>query len=349
MLKLSNRRLEIVKANLNCMPNFKYYFGGAWFDKQINAKYHHPILFLLFDKEESSELADKLKILESKCDKFKRIIKKLKSDKDFNNFYSTLTEIDVISYYYKYYDKLLLEYEPSVKGGKKLDFKMNINGTDHFFEILTIFPDAEEEKYSDIRAEICQELEDLNLPYIIIIGMKNGFKKTYIRGFVDFIKAKIEKGNKKGLKINFYKNSELVADFRYYESDNDMCIVNSCGPPAFINPHGRLKEKVLTKCIEQIPNNQNNIVVVNLYYVLNIFLVIEQSLGELGIRIDKIDDLKDEYHRVPNGIFDYNDSSHILMIIAFINNDYEKQRRFYLNHKMNNLAKEKLIKTLNNF
>lgn len=346
MLKLSNDKLRIVENNLDDLNQFKSYFGKKWFHKEMNTDNgHHPILFLLFDKKTASDLIDKLKILESRCDKFRSIIRKLKYDRDFNNFYSTLTEIDVISYYYQGYNSNLLEYEPPVQSGKKLDLRMSIDGEDYFFEILTVFQDSEQEKYSYIREKITQELEGINLPFIINLRIREGFKKEHITNFVNFIENTIKEEKPNNLKYEFYNDNKLVADFRYYKYDGNVCIVNSFGPSSFINPHGRLRAKVLKKAIEQIPNNQNNIVVVNLSYVLNIFIVMEQALGELGIQIDENDNLNDKYYRIQNGIFDYKDSSHISMIIAYINNDYN-QRRFYLNHKLDDSGKEKLLKII---
>lgn len=348
MLKLSKVRLGVIKANLDALHQFKTYFGEKWFDREMNAdNSHHPILFSLGSEKMASDLLVKLKILESRCDKFRSIIRKLKSDRDFNNFNSTLTEIDVISYYYQIYKPNLLEYEPSVQSGKKLDLKMNIDNEDYFFEILTVFEDSEQESYTYIRDKLTQELEDSDLPFIINLGIKKGFKNEFITEFVDFIKETIKQGKQGNLKFEFYKDHILVAEFRYYEYDGDVCIVNSFGPSRFINPHGRLKAKVLNKAIKQIPKYQNNIVVVNLSYVLNVFIVMEQALGELGIRIG-VDNLNDKYYRISNGIFDYKDNSHICMIIAYINNDYS-QRRFYLNHKLDNLIKEKFIKKFDFF
>ena len=349
MLKLSNVRLEIVKANLNELSQFKTYFGEKWLDKEMNAyNNHHPILFLLYNKKMASDLIAKLEHLESKCDKFKRIIQKLKSDKDFNNFNSTLTEIEVISHYYMRYKPNLLEYEPSVQNGKKLDLRMNINNESYFFEILTVFEDSEQENYANIRDKLMLELEDSNLPFIISLEIKKGFKKEFITEFVDFINETIKQEKQSNLKFEFYKEGNSVANFRYNKYGGDVCIVTSFGPSSFINPHGRLRAKVLKKAIEQIPYSQNNIVVVNLSYVLNVFMVIEQALGELGIKINENSNLNDKYYRIPNGIFDYTDSSHISMIIAYINNDYN-QRRFYLNHKLDNLNQKKLVKKFDFF
>jgi len=349
-MKLSNEKLKIIKDNLNNLPQFKSYFSEKWLDKQLNLdEIHHPLFVILSDKNSSSKLVNNLKILKSNCYRYKRIIKKLKADKNHNNFFSTLTEIDVISYYYQQNnDQISLEYEPSVPGGKKLDLKMNIKGIDYFFEILTVFEDAKLENYSNLKEKIREELENINLPVTINFMIKKSFEKEYVTTFINFMKETIKKDDKTNSKFDFYENNEIVANFRYLKSDTNKCIANGFGPPTFSNPHGRTKEKILKKAIEQIPHNQNNIIVVNLSHVLNTFIVIEEALCELGIKIDQ-NNLKETYHRVQNGIFDYKNSSHIAMIIAYINSDYKNYRRFYFNYNVDYFRKVNFTKNLKYF
>jgi hypothetical protein len=81
------------------------------------------------------------------------MIRKLKSDKA--NFFPNLSEIDVVSYYYRNHDQENLEYEPSVEGGKNLDLMLKgKKDVKYYFEIFTVFEDAIQQKHRDIMGDI---------------------------------------------------------------------------------------------------------------------------------------------------------------------------------------------------
>lgn len=298
--------IKIINKNINRSRDIVSFFGENWLNKQIytEEKDYHPIIVVLSDLDLINKLVDDLKVLYTKCKKFPRIIKKLKKDKA--NFFSNLSEVDVVSYYYQKYDPENLEYEPSVEGGKNLDLLLKKNGVKYYFEIFTVFEDVIQQKHRDIMSDIDLTIRKLNLPYIINYKITGDFKSSYIPEFIDFVKNSLNKKNLNIDSIIFYKEGIVVAEFSI-KPTLVRGVSNSFGPARFINPIGRIKIKILDKSNEQIPENQNNILVINLSYGFPIFLALEQALNSI------------EYPK------------NITVIIAYIRNDYKNQKRIYPN------------------
>lgn len=301
--------------------NIQSLFGAKWLSDIINYdKKYHPIMVPLSDSIESSKLSKNLRVIENKCNKFSHIIKKIKNEKDDFNFFSKLSEIEVAAYYYRKYESNQVEYEPSVKGGKNLDLKLNINDEVYFFEIFTVFKDAEQTRFEKINLEIKEILEQIQMPFIINFMIKTGFKKSYISDFAEFIANTIDVNKDQENNVNsfkFYKFNKEVAKFRYYHSKTQFIVANYVGPSKFVNPSERIAERILKKSREQIPKNQKNIIVVNLSYVLPVFLVMD-PVNKFG------------------------DSNNISMAIAYLNNDYS-QKKFYPNPNLNNKTIKRMI------
>ncbi|KYC44839.1 MAG: hypothetical protein APG12_01545 [Candidatus Methanofastidiosum methylothiophilum] len=320
MTTLPLEYIKIINENISKSESIINFFGEDWLNKQIytEEKDYHPIIVVLSDLEEINKLTSNLEVLKKKCSKFPRMIRKLKSDKA--NFFPNLSEIDVVSYYYRNHDQENLEYEPSVEGGKNLDLMLKgKKDVKYYFEIFTVFEDAIQQKHRDIMGDIGLAIGKLNLPYVINFRITEDFKSSYIPDFIDFVKDSLNRNNLNIDQIKFYKDGTEVAEFNIKPSAI-RGVTNSFGPPRFINPIERIKKKILDKSNEQIPDNQNSILVINLSYgVPIIFLAVKEALKLI------------EY------------PENITIIIAYFGNNYENNKKCYPNPNLNKPALNDII------
>ena len=141
MAQISPEQLEKAKKTVENNPRIIGYFGEEWINEHLTIADRgskHPIFWILVDEPRCSKILKNLNVLKEKCNKFQKLIDKLKSGYDELNFHAILTEVEVLAYYYqKESDKFIIEYEPS--GTKGPDCKISIEGVDYYLEILNIF------------------------------------------------------------------------------------------------------------------------------------------------------------------------------------------------------------------
>lgn len=181
------------------------------------------------------------------------------------------------------------------------------NGFKYYFEIFTVLEDAKNTNFRDIAEEIRLKLLKLYLPYDINLKIKENFNRSHVSDFLVFIQESLQMNTGNQYTYKFYKECNEVAEFRYIKSKSAIGSVNAVGPSNFINAHGRVKNRILDKINEQIPLNNNNILIINLSYVMPLFFVIEEALKLI------------EY------------PENILLIIAYVGNDYKNNKKLYPN------------------
>ena len=88
----------------------------------------HPLFWYLHENDNAEKLCKNLIILEKECSKFDRVLKKI-HEQDRTLFYSYISEVDIIAYYYsKSPSGYQIEYEPIIsEKGTKVDIKITIN------------------------------------------------------------------------------------------------------------------------------------------------------------------------------------------------------------------------------
>lgn len=312
MTTLPSVYIDKINENLNRSNDIISFFGETWLNNEIYSEQeYHPLIVILSDLNLIRKLEDDLRVLRRSCIKYPTIIRKLKSDKA--NFFPNLSEVEITAYYYRKYNSECLDYEPSVEGGKKLDLMLKGKNNEYYFEIFTVMEDQILTNYREIMEEIRLKTIKLNLPYAISFRINENFKSSYVDDFVNFIRDSLN--NNEG-DLKYFKNNIGVAEFRY-ESSSISDVIGSHGPGVFTNPHGRLIDRIRRKISEQIPANQNNILVINLAYVLNIFLITDLALDSIKF------------------------PENVTMIIAYVNNDYKHQKKCYLNPNLDkNFLKE---------
>ena len=345
--------IESAKKNIEIFKNLKDYFGEKWLNSHLHTEERykkHPIFWVLIDSSSCSKLSNNLSILKSYCNKFQRIINKLKkSDNDHFNFHSLLTEVEVLAYYYVKYGADNVEYEPRVEEkNKKVDAKLIIDGEEYYLEILTIFEDEVEQSISRIHNKIRKKLDELNQPFIISFATEINFTEEDIKGFLEFVENILI--NKKAIKhqdsFDYLKDNRKIAKVTFYTDSNIRrgFVGFMHQPVRTLNTAGRIKNKVLSK-IDQLPENTKNIVVVNLSHISNSFVDIEEAfLGQSCVIINK-KTLEAKSSRYPNGIVHHEKGKFISIIIAYTTQNYDN-KRFYLNLSAKNVVNKNIITKL---
>ncbi len=341
--------IEKAKKNIDLNNNLKDFMGEDWLNShlQIEERYKkHPIFWELIDSNACLKLSNNLTILNSCCNKYQRIIRKLKSDKDKFNFLSLLTEIEVMVYYYEKHGLKNLEYEPEInESNKKADARVIIDGKEYYFEILTVFKDEVGQTISEIHNIIKKKINNINQPFRISFKTSIHFMKQNIDGFVNFVRTLLK--NKASIKtknsFKYLRNNKKIARITFHSHPimKNGSVEYSCQPMRAPNLPGRIKNKVLSK-IDQFPENTKNIVIINLTCIPNDFSYVEDAFFGQSCTIINKKTLKVKPSRHSNGIINHEKGKSISMIIAYTNWDYNN-RKFYLNLSAQNVIDKKII------
>ena len=298
----------------------------------------------MYEDGNAEKLCKNLNILEKECSKFDRVIKKI-HERDRTLFYSYISEVDVIAYYYsKSSDNYQVEYEPAIsEKGTKVDAKITINKKDYFLEIFTIFLDQNFQKIDEMHQIIRERIDAfLDNPYLICYSIYEQFTDSDIDFFVTEVKKIIDENAKN--EQNAPKDNPVVEERMISRRDEDIAQVRlyrikngkkgyvgaMMSPVQKVEDAGRIKQKVLSK-IDQLPSQGRNIVVVNLskIYGDKFYDMEDAFLGQRTVFVDRVT-LEGAEGRHANGIVHHKKGKYISMIIAYINDDYST-RRYYIN------------------
>jgi len=347
MMEIRKEEYDTVDRHLTLYPSISKYYDNEKILKQIfstKMRYkQHPLFWHLLDYKNAEKLSKNLHILNQKCNKFKRILKKLYQT-DMFNFKSTITEIDVLSYFFKKASKdFIIEYEPQIKGKSELpDAKIITDGNEFYLEIFTIFEDARIQNLGDIHQDIRMKVDSIeNNPLLISYALEEGFKRENIDEFVAFIKSLIGTSNsiKHEDTFSFEKDGGVIANVTFYAYEGiEKGFVSFMHSPILkMKDASRIKNKILDE-LEQLPSNEKNIVVVNLSNIHgDNFLDVEDAfLGKLFVIVDK-DTLQGKEARKPNGIIHHSKGRDCSLIIAYNNHDFSTRRYYH------NLSASKII------
>lgn len=343
--------IESIKKNLQIFNNLNDFFGRDWLethftiDKRENK---HQIFWILVNPKLCSKLSNNLSIIHSNCDKFKRIINKLKKDDNYFNFHSLLTEIEVLAYHYRIFDKSTIEYEPEVENGKKVDIKLTSKDDEYFIEIFTIFRDEYEQELDSLRLQVKKELDKFDQPFLLTFGIELEFKEKDIDGFLNFFNGLLKnvESINEGDSFEYYECSKKLADVTFLKllEKKKGCVGVIHSPVIELKNDIRIKNKVLSK-LNQLPDGEKNVVIVNLSYILGDFFTVDNAfLGQYYVSIDK-KTLEGTDKRHHNGIIHHKDGNELSMLIAYKSNNYD-DRSVYHNLSAKNVIDDKAVKEI---
>lgn len=179
----------------------------------------HPLYHKLRTASEQpkSELVSKLETLRNKHKKWKSFVNHLKEDRA--NFYSHFSNLDVFYELSKKIKNVVLE--PLIPDRPSCaDIKVNLNETEYWGEVCTIYPPKEEAEFSDllerIKIQYYQHNDTENCFFINFIS--ENYRDISEEVFLDFLlkNARATKLQEKDtLKVNCYQNRKLFAEIEY--------------------------------------------------------------------------------------------------------------------------------------
>lgn len=354
MRQVLQEEVDEAKQNIETFTNLKGILGDEWLNSHlvVDDRYKkHPIFWILIDKNRCQRLSRNLDILNKKCEKFNRIVNKLKNDKNVFNFHSLISEIEVLAYYYnRVSDNYEVSYEPEIKEkNKKIDCKLVVNDTEYNLEILTVFEDEEGQSIQSIHDEIRKQLDGLqNNPFILSFGTEIDFSKSDIPDFINFVKELLDKPEKINHKdtFEFNKNDKKLGKIMFYKGSNIKggFVGFMHSPVRVMDCAGRIKNKILSK-IDQLPNNSKNVVVVNLAHITQDFIDLEEVFfGQSYVNIN-IKTHESTPRRHPNSIVNHPKGKDISMIVGYTYEDYNT-RKFFVNLSANDPVDKQLVETI---
>ncbi len=349
---ITDSPIKQVKLNLNKLPTFKRLLGEEFLKKLFRPEERtkkHPLFWLLLNDFYSAErLVKSLLILETKCDKFSSILDRFRVEGDRLNFFSLLTEIDILAHYYNNTsDALVIEAYPRVEDkGTKADMKIIANGEEYYVEILTVFQDRVQQEIEMLHDKIRSKLEEIKQNvFSLSFGTNEGFGHEHIEEFAIFVKNLLQ--DKESIKLGepyeFRLDDKILAKVRFqkYPNITPGTVVGMHGPVTTFDDAGRLKSKILDK-IRQLPNRKKNVLIINLSYITTGLEEIDEVIqGQNVVEIDT-KAKAGRWSRLSNGIVHDPRSKNISLIIAYVKNNYIFKRLYLFPSSENQIGKEEL-------
>jgi hypothetical protein len=333
MQKLTKEQeIEQVKSNLSKCRTLVDVIDQDWINNQILQKMErakaHTLFWLLLNKNRSQKLDSWLAVLKATLPptKFQGLINKMKRKTRKIEFYSLLSEIEVVSYYAK--REHIMEYEPPHG-----DLKLILNGSEVFFEIARLFSSQEEERISSLVNLVWSKLDNLNSnKYVISFRISPEFSESDVNSFMKFVSNIVtQEFEKFPSEKCIYAGGKASVTILFISPRERGYVGGSLIGATRINSARRLKDKILDE-ISQLPKNQLNTVVYNITHLATEFDDIEDAFyGQSALRIYK-ETMKTEPIRKSNGVIHKKEGEQISAIIAYEDFNYEN-RRIYPNPK----------------
>lgn len=338
--RINKEDIELVQSNIA-----KYSLGDIfekkWLEEniflEIERKKVHPLFIQLFYDYRCKILGENLQIIKAKANFKKKIIGKLKREKNRDTFLSLLSEIEFASWCFQNITmEFKIEYEPKSIGDRKTDFKISIKENIFYIEVLTILDDIQDRAMDKIQNDIYSQINEWsgikNKPIRIDYKLEPSFNEKYVNEFAQCIKDAVsnikEKIEYSEIKICFKKEGKELGSFSLFSTnksqDGYIGVISS--EARWYNDAGRIKNKILDK-VDQFPFGEVNIIVCDLSYILSSdFIDFKDAvLGQWGLQLDPRTSKTREI-RHPNGVFAKEEArKRISMVSGFIDFDYSKR------------------------
>lgn len=327
-----DQEIEQVKSNLSACNTLVGALNPDWINNQILQKMErakaHNLFWLLLNKDRSQKLDSWLAILKATLlqTKFQGLINKMKRKTRKIEFYSLLSEIEVVSHYAK--RDYIVEYEPPHG-----DLKLILNGSEVFLEIARLFSSQEEERISSLVNSVWNKLDDLNNnKYVVSFRVSPEFLESDVDSFIEFVSSIVAQDLEEFPSEEFtFDGGKASVTILFISPRERGYVGGSLIGATRINSAGRLKDKILDE-MSQLPKNQLNIVVYNITHLATEFDDIEDAFyGQSALRIYK-ETMKTEPIRKSNGVIHEKEGEKVSAIIAYEDFNYEN-RRIYPNPK----------------
>jgi hypothetical protein len=327
-----DQEIARVKSNLNQCKKLFSFLGSTWIEEELfqlkERPKAHPLFWMLLDEVKSNKLQSWLEALSSTLPetKFSGLLNKLRKSCEGIDFYSLLSEIEVVSFYARTQE---IEYEPPCG-----DIRLSVNGYEVFVEIARLFSSHEEERIHSLSQLVWSRLEDLSEnKYVLSFSISPEFSESDIDPFVRFASETIiQKLTSLPSKLSFEGKKAALTILCPSKKDKGYVAGNLIGV-MLLDTAGRLKKKLLDE-VEQLPKDKLNVIVYNITHVGTDFDDVEDAfLGQTALRVyvDKRTHATwTEPIRKENGAIHGKNGEQISAAIAYKDFNYEN-RRIYLN------------------
>ena len=194
MLKmLRDEEIEQVKANLSSVPPLIDALGSDWINKALltrtERKKVHVLFWLLLNPMKSQKLNYWLQILKSSLSStnFQGLINDLKKKSANLEFYSLLSEIEVLPFYMAKRNNFhSVEYEPTHG-----DIKITVDGYEVFLEVARLFSSEDQERTDKLENEVWEKLDELeNNKYVLSFSISRRFSEPDVDPFIEFVRER---------------------------------------------------------------------------------------------------------------------------------------------------------------
>ena len=343
-----SEEIEVIRKNIDTFPNIKDIFSEDFINNLLKIEERlkkHSLFWILLDLQKTSKLSNNLGILRLKFSSFSSLLNRLLDDIDKDNFYSVLTEIEILSYFYDKFSSENLEYEPSIEGKTgKPDLKLNLNGEEYYMEIFNLRDDSIQREINEIQDSIKKEIDKINQPFSILFSTEISFKKENMGDFVSFVSSLLDKKEqiKHGDKFDFFKDNSKLADIKFFNSNNNQGQVYSMlHPLRILNDSIRIKNKMLDKIDKQLPEDKKSIIIMdNSYAFYADYDVFDAIYGRYCVFVDpNTREIKDA--RQPNGLIHHPKGKSISAIVSY-SGDYSNRKIFLNPFATNKLSEQEL-------
>jgi hypothetical protein len=334
-LIVRGEEIERVRSNLQLTPTLSEVLGEDWINNNLLNKEErlkkHALFWLILDENKCKIIDSWLQILKPSLpqSKFVGVVNDLKRKREEIEFYSYLSEIEVLAFYKKSESaNFSVEFEPRVPGTTKWgDIKLTIDGREIFLEVTRLFSSDEEREFDERIAKVRKGIDELeDNPYVIGFGISEDFFEGDIIPFIGFIHEKIiENGPSITLptgKIPLRDGKAWFSLYKKHQSGRGYA-GHMLGPVIEIKSSTRLKNRILEK-IEQLPEGCLNLVVLNISHPWAHFENAEDAF---------------------NGAIDMEESKHVSAIVAFEDFDYGN-RRIYVNSQASTLLTNEILEKI---
>lgn len=334
--------IDRVREYLEAMPITSEALGKEWITVNIlnieERTKKHSLFWLLWYSDRTSKLESWLTVLKASLPdtKFKKIVNSLKEKAGEYEFGSFIPEIEVLAYYAsKKDDGVSVEYEPSIPNKDNVgDIKLSFGGNDVYLEVTKLFSSEKEKRIDDLLHLLGSKINQIaDNPFYVTIQIEENFTENDVTPFVELVQSQINK----------YKHVQEIPAERMpqfdYDSKGSFSFVmrvpsgkkgqtgGFTTPAMILKTAGRLKGKIKDE-IEQLPENQLNVIVLDISYHFAHFDDIEDAFaGQEGVRFN-VETGEATPYRNANGIIHIDEGRQVGLIIGFKGFDYENRRKY---------------------
>lgn len=325
---IEDNEKEKVESFLEAQSLLVSFLGQDWVKNTLLSEKErqkvHFLFWLLLDSDKSQILENWLKNIKSSLvpTKFAGLINTLKKRGGKTEFYSLLSEIEVLSYYVS--KNLRIEYEPS-----QGDIKLIIDDCAVFIEIARLFSSEEQTKLETLQNKIWGRLDELdNKKYVISFSISQVFSQSDIEPFVRFVEKKLnEEFNEFPTQDFIYSGGKARFKILGITKRNKGYVGSYLSPVIEISSARRLKAKIIDEA-KQLPKGKFNVVVYNISDPFTHFDSIEdaffgQSLAIIDLKTNEVRPARKE-----NGVIHKEEGKRLNALIAFRHFQYDNRKKY---------------------